>query len=122
MPGQIVVIEDEPSVQELLRDILEPQGYAVVSFDHPRALELDPNQDVDLILMDLMLPAQSGVQLAGKLRAAGFRHTPIIAMSASRIMLHVAAESGFFQETVSKPFDVGDLLRCVRQYAGRYVL
>jgi hypothetical protein len=45
----------------------------------------------------------------------------MVAMSASRIMLHLAAESGLFQTTLSKPFELNDLLACVEENAGRYV-
>lgn len=122
MAAQIVVVEDEPSVQELLRDVLEPEGYNILSVSHPNALEIQPTDDIDLILVDLMLPETSGVQLAGQLRQSGFAHTPIIAMSASKILLHVAEESALFQETIAKPFDLSTLLESVRHYAGRYVI
>lgn len=122
MKRHVVVVEDEPFVQELLRDVLEPEGFSVVAVSHPDALHIDPADDVDLILIDLMLPTRSGVKLAGQLRANGFAHTPIVAISASQIMLHVAAESGLFQGTLSKPFDLNLLLDCVHQYAGRYLV
>ncbi len=120
--GQIVVVEDEPDVADLLCDVLEPEGYSVFHLSHPdQAYSLDPAMDPDLVLMDLMLPRLDGVKLAGLLRESGFDHTPMIAMSASRIMLHLAAESGHFQHTLAKPFDLTELLDCVESYAGRYI-
>lgn len=122
MNGQIVVVEDEPGVADLLRDILEPEGYSVLHISHPDdAYNLEPTLDPDLIMMDLMLPRLDGVKLAGLLRERGFKPTPMVAMSASRIMLHLAAESGLFQTTLSKPFELNDLLACVEENAGRYV-
>lgn len=120
---QVIVVEDEPQVQELLRDVLEPEGYDLISIAHPDALKnLESKRDIDLILIDLMLPSRNGIKLAGELRCEGLDHTPMIAMSASRIMLHMAQESGLFQRTLAKPFELSGLLDCVRFYAGRYVV
>jgi two-component system response regulator MtrA len=105
-----------------LRDVLEPEGYDVVAVDHPDALTGKDPERVDLILIDLMLPGRSGVKLAGELRANGFVQTPIVAISASPILLHVAQQSGLFQETLSKPFDLSRLLECVRSYTNREVV
>lgn len=120
---QILVIEDEPCVQELLRDVLEPEGFTIVSVSHPDDLHPEPGEkEPDLIIVDLMLPARNGVQVASDLRAKGFGHTPMVAISASRLMLHLAHETGLFQTTLSKPFELSSLIRCVQHYASRYVV
>lgn len=122
MNGRIVVIEDEPDVADLLRDVLEPEGYSVLHLSHPdETHKLEPEEAPDLILMDLMLPRLDGVKLAGLLRSRGFGPTPMVAMSASKIKLHLAAASGLFQDTLPKPFELTDLLACVEEYAGQYV-
>lgn len=122
MAGHIVVIEDEPCIYELLDDVLSARGFTLTWVEHPNNVQsLDRGIEPDLILMDLMLPGLDGVKLAGQLREAGFSHTPIVALSASRIMLHFARESALFQDCLAKPFDLGALLDCVSYYAGRYV-
>jgi CheY-like chemotaxis protein len=63
-----------------------------------------------------MLPGMSGIELAERLRAGGYSQTPMIAMSASGLMSRFAAESGYFQEAIDKPFDVDALLKCVERY------
>ena len=119
---QIFVVEDEEGVAQLVRDLLEAEGYLVQSAAHPDATRtIDRSDPPDLILIDMMLPGQDGVKLAGELRKTGLEHAPMIAMSASRIMLHFAAESGLFQETVAKPFDLTTLLGAVHRNVGLYV-
>lgn len=118
----MVVIEDEPLVQELLQDVFRAEGFTVTSVSYARAARrLDPAKSPDVILVDLMLPDMSGVQLAADLRENGFAHTPMIAMSADRIALLLAARSGLFQDTIAKPFELSTLVDMVGKYAGYYV-
>lgn len=120
MPSHIVVVEDEPEIMEMIRDLLHMAGYDVVGFTHPSLLEtLDPSTPPDLFVIDLMLPAMSGIEVAQWLRERGYAHTPMIAISASRLMQQFAHESHAFQATLAKPFDVATLLervdRCLRR-------
>lgn len=122
MRGHIVVIEDEPSVCQVLEEALGEHGFIVTQIGDGRAAQdLDPHEDIDLILMDLMLPGLDGIKLTAHLRASGFAHTPIIAVSASSIKLYCAQESGLFQACLPKPFDLFELLEYAEQYAGLYV-
>src|SRR5919202_1986464 len=118
-PRQVVVIEDEEDVLELLRDVMESEGYSVIAIPSPSLIQsslvdVRPN----LFLVDMMLPGISGVELTQQLRAGRFPQEPMVAMSASPLMLELAAESRLFQEILSKPFDLSALLACVERYAG----
>jgi CheY-like chemotaxis protein len=117
MDNCIVVVEDEPEVLAVLRDLLELEDFKVVGFARPDlALSVLGTVTPDLFLIDIMLPGMSGIELAERLRAGGYSHTPMIAMSASGLMSRFAAESGYFQEAIDKPFDVDALLKCVERY------
>jgi DNA-binding response OmpR family regulator len=116
----IVVLEDEPEILEMIRDLLHMAGYRVVGLTHPALLDqLAPNSPPDLFLIDLMLPTTSGIEVAQRLRARDYAHTPMIAISASRLMQQFAHESHLFQATIAKPFDVTALLwqvdRCLHR-------
>lgn len=114
----IVVVEDEPSVLEMLQDVLQGNGLSVVPVPYPELVHtIDSGVHPDLFLLDVMLPGMSGVELAAQLRRCGFAHTPMIAMSASPLMLEVAAASDLFDGTLSKPFDLSKLLGLVSRYA-----
>lgn len=114
MGVQIIVVEDEPEVLDLLRDILEMGGFTVTGVPRPDLVWDAIHADQpDLFLLDVMLPGMSGVELAQQLRDTIPDCPPIIALSASRLMLGVAANSGFFAATVGKPFDIETLLTTV---------
>lgn len=118
MSGCVVVVEDEPTVLEMLEDILQGYGFAVVGVPFPEQVhDIDSNMRPDLFLVDVMLPGMSGVELVAQLRQTDYPHTPMIAMSASPLMLKVAVDSHLFQGTLSKPFDLAKLLGFVSQYA-----
>ena len=114
--GCIVVIEDERDVLELLRDVLETEGFPVIAVPHPsKVRDSVSNVQPELFLVDMMLPGTSGVELAHQLRAE-FADKPMIAMSASPLMLQVAAESKLFQDMLNKPFDLSVLLTHVERW------
>ena len=115
----IVVVEDEPDVRDVLCQVLEDEGYEVVSFDHPGPVTglKDTDEQPDLFLLDIMLPDMNGIALAARLRDDGFDETPKVAMSASREMLRAAEESDLFDAAMSKPFEINDLVRTVHQLA-----
>jgi CheY-like chemotaxis protein len=64
----------------------------------------------DLILVDIMLPKSSGIEVADKLWMNGFGTTPMIALSASSVMVDLARQSPFFDVVLRKPFDMEELL------------
>lgn len=117
MSACIAVVDDELPVLEMLRDLLEGGGFDVVAFDHPDSVtELDSRVRPALFIIDLMLPGSTGIELAERLRIAGFADTPMIAMSASKAMTQMASRSGLFQDTLYKPFDLSVLLDCVERH------
>jgi DNA-binding response OmpR family regulator len=118
----IVVIDDEPEVLSLLRDILELADYQVIPVAHPGDVQSTiRDASPDLFLIDIMLPGMSGIELAQQLRTSGYAATPMIAMSASRLMATYASGSGVFEDTITKPFEVDALLaRAQRSLEARH--
>jgi DNA-binding response OmpR family regulator len=84
MPATILLIEDEPAIQELLTVNLKHAGYGVRSaLDAQQALEQIQQVLPDLILLDWMLPDQPGIRLARQLRGdARTRDIPLIMLTA----------------------------------------
>jgi DNA-binding response OmpR family regulator len=116
----IVVLEDNEHVLELLRDLLISDGFRVVGVAHPYLLEEAlAGVEPDLFVIDIMLPEENGVEVARRLRARGYRDTPMIALTASKLTAITALRSGYFDETVEKPFDITVLLAEVRRRTAR---
>jgi len=118
----IVVIEDEPAILQVLQDVLELEHFNVLGITQPQLVRsairgLEP----DLFLIDIMLPQMSGIELAQELRDQGFATTPMIAMSASKLMAKIAQDSGLFQGAIDKPFDLPTLLEYGGEQAPRSV-
>ncbi|HZU13256.1 MAG TPA: response regulator [Chloroflexota bacterium] len=113
---RILVLEDEPEVNALLRDVLTVEGYDVVCLSHPSQVAsalLITNPD--LFLIDLMLPGSNGTEVARDLRMSRFAGVPIIAVSASVLQCHMAERCGVFDETIRKPFDVDELIDSIKR-------
>lgn len=121
------MIEDEPSVAIALRDTLESEGHAVqTAMDGSEGLRLasirSGGAPPDLIVLDLMLPRMSGLEVCQRLRSAGVE-TPVIMLTARG----AASDAAFglklgADDYISKPFDVGELLarvEAVLRRAGR---
>jgi CheY-like chemotaxis protein len=112
----IVVVEDEPAILGLIGAVLQEEGYTVLRVGSPALLAaLLDGCEPRLFLVDLMLPITTGIELARGLRAGTHTDIPIVAMSASDRMLTSARESGLFDATVRKPFDLDYLLQTVNR-------
>jgi DNA-binding response OmpR family regulator len=116
MAGRILVLEDDEHVLRMVQDMLRDEGYEAIGLRYPElVLDVVAQEEPDLVLIDVMLPKRSGIEVADQLWTNGFGATPIIAMSASTIMLDLARGTPFFQEVVRKPFDMDALLGDVRR-------
>jgi len=122
---RVLLIEDEIRLAENVAGSLrESAGYAVdVSHDGEQGLFLAESNPYDLVLLDLMLPLMSGVEVLKAIRAAG-QHSPVLVLTArdekdSIIDLLNAGADDY----LTKPFDLGELLaRCkalIRRGKGR---
>ena len=81
--SNILVVDDEPSIGEVVTIYLQRAGYQVtVARDGQAALEAIEKQPPDLVVLDLMLPKVDGLEIARRLRAQG--DTPIIMLTARR--------------------------------------
>ncbi len=80
---RILIVEDEPEIRELVRYVLEPQGFQVIESDNAQEARRLLNQsDFDLILMDWMLPGRSGLDFTKELKQKNRATPPIIMLTA----------------------------------------
>jgi two-component system, OmpR family, phosphate regulon response regulator PhoB len=112
MSASILVVEDEPAIQELLRVNLEDAGFAVDAVADAESAQARIRSALpDLILLDWMLPGQSGLAFARTLRGdARTRELPIIMVTArSDEADRVAGLEVWVDDYVTKPFSPREL-------------
>jgi len=113
--NRILVIEDEPDLALGLRRNLEFEGYEVVTKDNGRdGLEYAANDQTDLIILDVMLPFMSGMEVCRNLRSRGIE-TPIIMLTVrnQEVDKVLGLEIGA-NDYVTKPFSIRELLARIR--------
>ncbi len=117
MSSTILVIEDEPAIQELIAVNLSFAGHKVLrAFDSEQAQTLIDAELPDLILLDWMLPGQSGLALSRKLRAQErTRHVPIIMLTAKGAEQDKidGLEAGA-DDYITKPFSPKELMARIK--------
>ena len=110
----ILLVDDEESVQKLLAFPLEREGFRVVQArDGEEALERFDENDVDLVILDIMLPKLDGLEVCRRLRARSA--VPIIMLTARDDELDkvVGLELGA-DDYITKPFSIGEFRSRVR--------
>lgn len=112
--GRILVVDDEPRYVRAIRVNLEASGYEVITAgDGETAIERAANEELDLILLDIMMPGIDGLTACQRIRE--FSMVPIIMLTAlaedkDKVMgLDVGAD-----DYVTKPFSADELLARVR--------
>jgi DNA-binding response OmpR family regulator len=113
--SKILIVEDEPDMVLGLKDNFEFEGYEVLTAsDGASGLERARTQKPDLVVLDIMLPKLSGLEVCKALRSEGFE-APIIMLTArgQEIDKVVGLELGA-DDYVTKPFSIRELLARVR--------
>ena len=116
MRGQtIFVVDDDPSISQILRKILKGEGYQVLEASTAKqAQELFAKNDIDLILMDMLLPDADGIELAQQMLAEK-PHIPVILITAhASIPRAVEAIKLGLYDFLEKPFDRDRMLVTIR--------
>jgi DNA-binding response OmpR family regulator len=114
MPRTILVVEDETTLRETLADALEVEGFRVIAAaDGREALSRFRADKPDLVLLDLMLPELSGIEVCRIIRAES--GVPIVMLTAkdSELDKVVGLELGA-DDYVTKPFSLRELSARIR--------
>lgn len=115
---EVLVVDDDPSIAAVIRDMLELSGYRVtVAGGGPEALIRLNQQRFDLVLCDLMMPVLNGFGLS-ELVAVWDGRPPMVAVTAFPVPRDATARRGF-DAYVSKPFDMDELLDVADRLTGR---
>jgi DNA-binding response OmpR family regulator len=118
--AKVLIIEDEPNMVLGLKDSCEYEGYEVaVARNGKEGLEKATTEKPDIILLDVMLPLMSGIDVCRTLRTRGIE-TPILMLTArsQEIDKVVGLEVGA-DDYVTKPFSIKELLARIRAHLRR---
>ena len=114
---RILIVEDEPSISNFIRDGLEEEGFAVDVADNGKKglqMALDNLEEYDVILLDWMLPGMSGIEICRNIRLEN-KMVPIIFLTAKDTVDDVVfgLETGA-NDYIRKPFSFEELLARIR--------
>lgn len=115
MKTHILVIEDEIQIARVLKVELEYEGYQVtVEHNGKTGLETALQSEIDLILLDVMLPELNGIEVLRRIRKANC-HTPVILLTARNTTFDkVAGLDQGANDYITKPFEIEELLARIR--------
>jgi DNA-binding response OmpR family regulator len=117
--ARVLVIDDNADFREQIRYFLEAAGFAVsLAMDGRIGMEIQRRQPAEVIVTDMFMPGQDGVETISALRKE-FPQAKVIAMTGRESItdydvLRVADELGAVR-TFKKPFDIPDLVEAVRE-------
>jgi DNA-binding response OmpR family regulator len=121
MAKKILIIEDYPATSKMLSEILEMEGITtLIEPDGRKGLNLAAREKPDLILLDIMLPTMSGLEICANLKNnPETREIPIIMVSVKASDEDIKAglakgANGY----ISKPFNLFKLLEIVKKQLG----
>jgi two-component system OmpR family response regulator len=111
---QVLIVDDDAEIRQLLSQYLQSSGYTVLTAAHGQEMwTLLAQERVDIIILDLMLPGEDGLELCRQLRAK--RNIPIIMLTARGSLVDriVGLEVGA-DDYLPKPFDPRELLARIK--------
>lgn len=120
----VLVVDDHDIAREIARVILESDEITVSeACDGLTAIRLARENHFDAILVDLLMPGMSGLEVAGELRARddSVSQIPLIAITAESNTASLAdPKAGGFDALLTKPVDPEEMLGTVRHFAETY--
>jgi len=119
LPHRILVVDDETDILDIVTSVLQKQGYHVSGAnDGEQALQMAELETSDLVLLDIVMPGKSGLEICKILKAQPrTRHLQVIMLSAlnrdvDRKMITEVGADGH----IVKPFAIEDLAREIGQF------
>jgi CheY-like chemotaxis protein len=118
---KILVVDDDQESRDLLFEVLEANGYAPHAVpDGPAARELlRLDADYHIVIADVQMPQESGLELLRKLRQGNVRYEVILMSSFMSSAEKKAAKELGAHAILDKPFQLGELLQTVAGLAAQ---
>jgi DNA-binding response OmpR family regulator len=112
---KILIVEDEPSLVFTLQDTLDNEGYnTFIAKEGTKAIEIVKEEDLDLLILDLMLPEMSGFDICKKIRSLNYTFPIIILTARDQEIDKVTGLNIGADDYITKPFGVKELLARIK--------
>ncbi len=113
-PQRVLVVEDEPVINQAVTDRLRAEGFTVhQAHDGPGAVEAFGRHDVDVVVLDVMLPGFDGLEVCRRIQAV--RPVPVLMLTARDDETDVLVGLGVgADDYVTKPFSMREVVARVR--------
>lgn len=120
--SKILIVEDEEKIARFLELELVHEGYEIIKASDGRSgLEIAENNDIDLIILDIMLPELNGLEVLRRLRRSS--DIPVIMLTArDATMDKVAGLDAGADDYLTKPFAIEELLARIRTALKRRIV
>ena len=120
MTNKVLVVDDDRAIRESLQRALTLEGYEVaIAADGVEAIVAARQPDLDVVVLDVMIPAVDGLGVCRVLRADGV-HTPILMLTARvEVGARVAGLDAGADDYLAKPFELDELLARLRALVRR---
>ena len=112
---RVLVVDDEPGVQESLRMLLKQEFDVVTAGDVESALRSIASHPPDLILLDIMMPGPSGLDLLAELEERAVTAPVVVLTATTQLSVAVEAMKQGAADFITKPFELDALRHKVRQ-------
>jgi two-component system alkaline phosphatase synthesis response regulator PhoP len=111
MSARVLLVEDEPGIVQVLVDLLEAEGHVVeTAGDGETGLQLACSGSFDLLILDVMLPGLSGIDVCHGAREQGYDGAILMLTALGRVPDRVRGLRSGADDYLTKPFDPDELL------------
>ncbi|MDQ2087791.1 response regulator transcription factor [Herbivorax sp. ANBcel31] len=117
---KILVVEDDQSIAELIRDYMEINGFSVeICTDGVEGIKSINKEDYDLLILDIMLPKIDGFEILRKIRDK--KDIPVLIVSAKKEEMDKIRGLGLgADDYITKPFSPSELVARVKAHISKY--
>jgi adenylate cyclase len=117
--ASVLAVDDQPTNLRLLDAVLTPRGHRVVTAaSGAEALALLETEDIDIVLLDILMPEMDGYEVCRRIRSTpATEFLPVVMITASGAEQRLAALEAGADDFVTKPFDKSELLARVASLA-----
>jgi two-component system response regulator VanR len=120
MPNKILIVDDDAEIRKVISIYLENEGFEIYKAENGQeALKIIKENEVDLVLLDIMMPGMNGLEVCMKIRENNVM--PIIFLSAkSEDMDKIQGLTSGADDYITKPFSAMELIARIKSNLRRY--